>query len=146
MASVTMEVTVEPPGRQDELAAKLEEVAFRADDWRLPFREIMGLLERDEARHFRSLRGRYVLTGATRASLTQPAANGAIRELHAGSLHFGSSLDTARYLTKSPHDPFNEQVPKPHRPDLLSGVLVFRGVTKKEASRIILEHTAEPWD
>jgi hypothetical protein len=141
----TMQVDVEPPGRADEIADDLEEMGRRSLDWTGPFREIMRMLERDERRHFASLRGRYVLTGQTYASLTQPAANGAIREFHRGELHFGSRVAQAGYLTKSPRDPNNEQVSKPHRPDLRSAVLVFRGVTKKEASRVILDHVTEPW-
>lgn len=76
----------------------LEGIAHRMSDAQPAFEEAMRILERGEQRLFRRLHGKYVRTGATRDSLTQPAANHAIREAHADELVFGTSVWYARFL------------------------------------------------
>lgn len=46
--------------------------------------------------------GRYVNTGRTRASLTAPAASGAVRKVKRDGLEFGSRVSYARYLVENP--------------------------------------------
>jgi hypothetical protein len=125
--------------RADEVADAYEGVGHRANRLQPAFEEVMGLLEKDERKHFEKMRGRYVLTGATRESLTQRDARGAIRSIHAGGLAFGTRVVQAHYLTKSPRDPENQQISK-HNGHGRSAVLVFKKGTKRKASQLILRH------
>lgn len=125
----------------DEEAAKsYEEAAERARLMEPAWRKVIRLLERDEREHFRKMQRRYVLTGATKASLTRTSAPGAIRSIVDDVLRFGSGVEQAGHLTKSPHDVRNFQVPKEHRPDLLSAVLVLKPHTSARAADILLDH------
>lgn len=101
----------------------LEEIADRMRDFRRAAGLLFSILEAGEQRHFSSLRGRYVLTGATRDSLTSRSANGAIREAHAGELTFGTSIDYAQYLRRKKK----------------SAVLVLKPKEKKRASSELLD-------
>jgi hypothetical protein len=127
--------------RANEIADEYAEVGFRAQHLAPAFQEALKLLERDEALHFRRMRGRYVLTGQTIESLTLPDGAGAIREVHSGRAVFGTRVPQAHYLTKSPHDPENEQVLKHngHR----SAVLVSKAKTRKAIARQVLDHMTE---
>jgi hypothetical protein len=63
------------------------------------YEEIFRLFEADEAAIFASWDGKYVRTGATRASLTQPDANAVLREMHgARGFAFGSNVPYARFV------------------------------------------------
>lgn len=86
---------------------------------------VMRTLESGEARHFAGLRGRYVQTGATRDALTQPNANGAIREAHNDELIFGvgDPIYYAKYLRKGKK----------------SAVLVLKPKERKTASATIMD-------
>lgn len=123
-----------------EVAHAYGKVADRVRDQKAGFASVAELLERAEEKHFSSLNGRYVLTGATKASLTQTAAPGAIRLIHAGGLTFGSSVPQAHYLTKSPHDPDASQVAKAHG---RSAVLVFPESVRKLIPRLLLNRIVE---
>lgn len=127
----------------ERVSRAYDAVAHNVRDLRPGFDRVMELMEDVHARHFRRLRGRYVLTGATKASLTQPVANGAIREMHFQSASFGTQVEQAHYLTKAPQDPNSGQVPKANRPDLKSAVLVFSRTTKKRVADVLLEHATE---
>lgn len=61
---------------------------------------VMPELEAEERSLFSSLGGKYVLTGATQAALTQTEASGAIREFHGPVLVFGTDLWYAHFLRK----------------------------------------------
>lgn len=61
---------------------------------------VFTILEEGEDLLFAGYHGKYVRTGATKASLTSPAANDAIREAHADELVFGTSVWYARFLTR----------------------------------------------
>jgi hypothetical protein len=130
--------------RADEVADHAEEMGRNAVEIDPVWAEIDALLEADEARHFRMMRGRYVLTGVTMASLTQATAIGAIREHHGAQVNFGTDVRQAHYLTKSPHDKENFQVRK-HNGKGRSAVLVLRPVTVKRAAKVLLHHVAKPW-
>jgi len=80
-----------------ELEAALSRIGSRARDLRPEFVEAARLLEETEAAIFAAHGGKYVETGATKASLTQPEANGAIREVHETGLAFGTSVWYARF-------------------------------------------------
>lgn len=108
----------------DKTADDLELISDRMRDSRLAFLQVIPVLESGEERHFRSLRGKYVDTGALRDSLTQGTANGAIREAHGDQLIFGTSLHYARFLRKKKK----------------SAVLVLKPTEKKLASELILGH------
>lgn len=127
--------------RADEIADEYDEVGFRATHMQPVFEEALGLLERDEVQHFRKMRGRYVLTGQTMISLTQPSAAGAIREVHSGRAAFGTRVEQAHYLTKSPHDAENEQIVKHngHR----SAVLISKAKTRREIAKRLGRHLVE---
>lgn len=62
------------------------------------FDEAMGILERREVEIFAAWHGRYVDTGDTMRSLTEPGADGAIREAHHDYAEFGSSIPYVIYL------------------------------------------------
>ena len=127
----------------EETADHYDEVADRAVHGKPAFEKVMRLLEESHASHFASLRGRYVLTGATLASLTQPSGTGAIRVAHQDSLHFGTTVDQAHYLTKAPRDPDNDQIRKPN--NKLSAVMVLSKKTKETAAQILLDYVVEPF-
>jgi hypothetical protein len=127
-----------------EIAQHYDEVGARAEDAHRAFDDVLTLLEDTHAAHFDKLRGRYVLTGATRASLTQRSAAGAIRQAHAGGALFGTQVEQAHYLTKAPRDPDNGQVEK-HNGKGLSAVLVLSRVTKKRIAEIVTDFIAEPF-
>ena len=65
--------------------------------------------EKEEAALFAAHAPRHVASGATRASLTESGANGAIRERHGESSEFGTSIPYAIYehkpeiLVRHPH-------------------------------------------
>lgn len=84
-------------------------------------------LEAGEARHFAGLGGKYQDTGAVLQSLTQPNANGAIREHHADELVFGTDIYYAKYLRKKKK----------------SAVLVLKPTEKKKAAKLIIEFIVE---
>lgn len=56
-----------------------------------------SVLEQAEATLFDSYGGEYVASGATRDSLTQPSANGAIRRIHGNEIEFGTSIWYAHF-------------------------------------------------
>jgi hypothetical protein len=60
----------------------------------------MKVLEEGERQLFSRLSPRFEDTGATKASLTQPSAEGAIREIHGMTLRFGTSIWYAKFLRK----------------------------------------------
>lgn len=60
----------------------------------------MRALEQAEVSVFEALSPHFVLSGATRASLTQPDAAGAIREIHGFEARFGTSIWWAKFLRK----------------------------------------------
>lgn len=108
----------------EEAEKDLDGIARRMLDARPAFEAVEKILESGEERHFASLRGRYVRTGALKASLTQPDANGAIREAHADELVFGTSIYYARFLRRKRK----------------SAVLVLKPIERRSASRTILDY------
>lgn len=108
----------------DKAEKDLNNIARRMHNARPAFEEAAKILEEGEKRHFARLRGRYVDSGALLASLTQPSANGAIRDAHADELIFGTSLYYAKYLRKKKK----------------SAVLVMQPKTRKTASQTILDY------
>jgi hypothetical protein len=77
-----------------------EGVAARLIDMKPGFESIANRLEEGERQLFDSLGGRYVDTGRTRDSLTQPSGNDAIRSAHHDELIFGTAVPYARFLRK----------------------------------------------
>lgn len=90
------------------------------------FKLVAEILEKGEERHFKGLQGRYVRTGALRDSLTQPSANGAIREIHGDQLIFGTSIFYAKFLRKRKK----------------SAVLVLKPTERKAAAATILAYVS----
>lgn len=76
---------------------KLKRVALRLVNAQPAFEAIEDVLEAGEKRIFKRLRGKYVDTGRLMESLTQPAANDAIRDAHAAGLDFGTATWYARF-------------------------------------------------
>lgn len=99
-------------------------VAKRMRNARIAFQQVSKIVESGEERHFNSLRGRYVQTGATRDSLTQPNANGALREAHHNELVFGTTIEYAKYLRKGKK----------------SAVLVLKPTERRASAELILQH------
>jgi hypothetical protein len=109
----------------EKTVADLEGISHRMTDAEPAFVEAARILERGERRLFTRLHGKYVRTGATRDSLTQPAANHAIREAHADELVFGTSVWYARFLRKKRGK---------------SAVLVLQPTERKQITRTILDY------
>jgi hypothetical protein len=85
-------VTVEELG-----PARLGPIAARMAEPQPAFAGVMTAIEAQERSVFAGYEGRYVETGALRASLTETAAAGAIRELTPTGATFGSSIFYARF-------------------------------------------------
>jgi hypothetical protein len=81
--------------------SKLDRIRGRMENLEDVFEKAFRIWEAGEARHFGGLGGRYVRTGALRDSLTQPNANGAIREAHAQEAVFGSSVFYAKFQRRN---------------------------------------------
>jgi hypothetical protein len=109
----------------EKTTADLEGISHRMTDAEPAFVEAARILERGEQRLFKRLHGKYVRTGATRDSLTQPAANHAIREAHADELVFGTSIWYARFLRNKRGK---------------SAVLVLTPTERKQINRTILDY------
>jgi hypothetical protein len=84
-------VTVEElgPAHLGVIAARMAEPLFPDGVFRAA--------ERAEATIFESYGGKYVDTGALRASLTEREAEGAVRELRPGEMLFGTTVYYARF-------------------------------------------------
>lgn len=109
-------------------AERLDRIADRMNNSRRGFEHALDTLEAGEERHFRSLRGRYVRTGALRDSLTQENAQGAIREAHADHALFGTSIFYGRFLRKGKK----------------SAVLVLKPLERKTIARDLLSWITDP--
>ena len=125
--------------RADEIADEYRDVGDRSLAQQKVWLRIAKMLEKIHAAHFGRVRGRYVRTGAVKSSLTGHGS-GAIRNVDAQGLEFGSSVWYAHFLTKAPKDPYGHQVPKSHRPDLLYAVLVNPPETQKRIAEAMGEH------
>lgn len=106
---------------------ELEGISKRMTHLQPVLPSVERLLEAGEVRHFSGLGGKYQDTGALMASLTQPHANGAIREHHADELVFGSNIYYAKYQRKGKK----------------SAVLVLKPTEKKQAARVIIDFIAQ---
>lgn len=108
----------------EETSRDLEGVEQRMIHAEPAFTRIERILEAGEQRQFNRLHGKYVRTGATRASLTQPTANGAIRQAHADELVFGTRIWYAKFLRKKKK----------------SAVLVLLPKERKAITQTMLDH------
>jgi hypothetical protein len=126
------------------VAHNLHEVADRAWDHSDAYRDVMDLMESAHERAFAALKGRYVLTGATKASLTGQGA-GSIRRIHNQGLAFGSSVEQASYITMAPRDAELFQIRKPRRPDLRSAVVVAPPEVTSRVADLIGHYIVEPF-
>lgn len=106
---------------------RLEGISHRMLHLQPVMPSVERIWESGEARLFAGLRGKYQDTGALLAAMTQPTANGAIRQHHADELVLGTSLYYAKYQRKGKK----------------SAVLVLRPTEKKQASRAIIDFIAE---
>jgi hypothetical protein len=77
-------VRADPPGLLDEISGRMIAPEFGL--------ETIEAFEKEEATIFESYAGKYVKTGALKASLTESDASGAIRELLPGEFKFGTSI------------------------------------------------------
>jgi hypothetical protein len=112
----------------------LREIAGRARDPEAALRRVFPIFERAEAELFESLGGKYVRTGATRKSLTEPTAKGAVREVHGTEFVFGSKVWYAKFQGTTG--------PGSHRPP--SAILKLTPEMAREASEAVLAYvTAE---
>lgn len=114
---------IQPLGTE-KTSSDLAGVAHRLQNAEPAYLQVARILERGEQRLFTRLRGKYVDTGATRASLTQPHANGAIRRAHADELVFGSSIWYAKFLRKGKK----------------SAVLVLQPTERKAITQTVLDY------
>lgn len=78
------------------IEAKLSAIGLRALNPSIGLARAIPKLEEAEASRFAAFRGKYVRTGALKASLTGPGT-GAIRRLTADTLSFGSALPYAQF-------------------------------------------------
>lgn len=108
----------------EKTSRELEGISHRMTNAEPAFMEVARILERGEQRVFARARGKYVLTGATRASLTQANANQAIREAHGDQLIFGTHVWYAKFLRKRKK----------------SAVLVLLPTERKAARETILDY------
>ena len=112
--------------------SKLREVASRAHDPEAALREIFPIFERHERELIDSYGGKYVRTGATKRSLTEPTAKGAVREVSGATFKFGSRIWYAKFqgtTGKGNH----------HAP---SAILKLTPEMAQEASRAVLRYVA----
>jgi hypothetical protein len=126
------------------VAHDFEQVGERCTDLRRPFREVAELMENVHQRGFARLRGRYVLTGATKASLTGPGA-GAIRNANRDGLVFGTSVWYSHFLTKAPRDANLGQIPKDPPGKGKYAVLFFPDSVQREVPRMLLDYIVDPF-
>lgn len=126
------------------VAEDYEQVGHRAMDLAPPFREAATFLEQLHATDFTRLRGRYVRTGATKASLTGPGAD-AIRDADRHGLVFGTAVWYAHFLTKSPRDPSMGQVKKEPPGEGRHAVLFFPRSAQKKVADMLLGYITEPF-
>jgi hypothetical protein len=126
------------------VAHDYEQVGERCTDLKRPFREAADLLEHVHERGFARLRGRYVLTGATRSSLTGSGA-GSIRDASRTGLMFGTSVWYSHFLTKSPRDPNLSQVAKKPPGKGRYAVLFFPRDTQREITQLLLDYVVDPF-
>lgn len=108
----------------DKTESDLEGIAHRLTHAEPAFMEVARILEKGEQRLFARLGGKYVNTGATRASLTQATANQAIREAHADELVFGTRVWWAKFLRKGKK----------------SAVLVLMPTERKQVRQVVLDY------
>jgi hypothetical protein len=144
MAKTTIEIefTAVPP--VEVVAAKYDEVGDNARNLSQPFDDVLDMLEKIHKTHFARLDGRYVRTGATKASLTHrsPAS---VRDVSDTRLSFGTSIFYAHFLTKAPRDPEFGQVWK-GRKDLRFAVLVMPPGTEEKVGDMLMGYIVEPFE
>jgi hypothetical protein len=126
------------------VARNFEQMGERATDLEPPFHEALTLLEEIHQKGFARLKGRYVLTGATRASLTGPGLGG-IRKSSNDGLEFGSSVWYSGFLTKAPKDPELSQVRKDSSGKGRHAVLFFPTEAQTQITELLLGHIVEPF-
>jgi hypothetical protein len=142
MATTLVEIDVHGA---ESMARHFREVGDHMMDLAPELERVIDLMEAEHERHFAKCRGRYVLTGATKASLTHSTAPGAVREVGPDRLDFGTDVWYAHFLTKAPKDPWSGQVPKKNRPDLRSAVVVFPKSAKSQIADMLMGYIAEPY-
>jgi hypothetical protein len=142
MARTTFKIDIVAPAAP-KVAKDYHDLGERFGNQEGGFERVNRTLEEAHRLHFRRLRGRYVRTGAVRASLTQSNANGAIRTIHANELKFGTRVEHARYLTKSPRDPEGGQIRKGDSGKGRSAVVVFPRRVQREVVRELTDWIME---
>ena len=106
-------------------------IQYRMTHAQHAFVQVQRILEAGERRHFAGLGGKYVRTGATLASLTQPDGINAIRNAHNDELIFGSSVWYAKFLrTGKPTKAGRRK----------SAVLVLKQAERKETNKTLLDY------
>jgi hypothetical protein len=130
-----------PPA--EVVAETYEHVAERFVVARPGFAKAVDILEDAHERFFNRLRGRYVRTGATRASLIG-GAPGSIRALHNDGLRFGTDVPHAHFLTKAPKDPEAGQISKGNSGEGRSAVVIFPRSAKRAVAKELLDWIVEP--
>lgn len=127
-----------------EAAHMLERLGHRAEHAAPAMRKIRDLLILGEVALWKRSGGKKwaaradgttpgILSGRLHRSLTEPDAEGAIREVHDDHLVFGTSLYWARFMQKG--TTVNGTPHEPKRP-----VLVFRPTDRKASKEIIRLH------
>jgi hypothetical protein len=113
-----------------EMLAAMER---RLEDLEPAWTEIFRIMERGERRVFARYGGKYVDTGATRDSLTQAHAGGAIRDFHpvSNTATFGTSVTNDR------GDPYPRFL---RLPDHSSAVLRADSTTRRQAAEIMMRY------
>ena len=114
--------------------SELRKIAQRARDPEAALREVFPIFERHERELIDSYGGKYVRTGATKRSLTEPTAKGAVRRVSGSTFTFGSTIWYAKFQGTTGkgehHDP--------------SAILKLTPEMAREASRAVLRYvTAE---
>ena len=128
------------------VAEEYAHVAERFVNSAAGFHNLVGILEDAHEMHFAKMKGRYVLTGQVRASLTNESAPGAIRQVHNGELRFGTRVEHARYLTMAPRDAENFQIDKGASGHGRSAVVVDSKKTQRDVAKSLLKWIVEPAD
>lgn len=121
MAGTTVEIT---PLGFEQAGHDLMKIAERMLNARPAWEAIEQILEKGEERIFDRWKGRYVLTGALKESLTQKDATDALRRAHAEQLEFGTTVWYAHF----------QKVRKK------SAVLKLLPTERKASARVLIEY------
>lgn len=138
-----MDLILETDGFEDS-TDRLAEVQRRILAPRPAWEYAMTEFERSHERHFRKMKGRYVDTGQTRASLTG-RTDKSIREIMDDRAVFGSRRPQSVWLTKRDEDVENYQLPKRRKGRGRYAVGVLDPRLPRKVRKVMADHILDGW-